>query len=115
MPTAIVIILLVVAVVVVGLGVYLLFPLRYPLPTESDYSHKSTPWWHLYYGKKYMRSIKRAEKHSGLEQHFRQMSFDFGGPELDGSREVVVKAVGDLMARRDMLGDASQHLWDEIG
>ena len=100
---------------VVGLGLFLVIPLRHPLPTESDYSHKSVPWWHLYYGKKYLRSIKGAERGSGLEQHFRNQSFEFGGEPLQGSRKIVIKAGGDLMARRDMLGEASRHLWDEIG
>jgi len=115
MSTTVAVLLLLPAAVVVGLGVFLLLPLRHPLPTESDYSHRSTPWWHLYYGKKYLRSIKRAAKRSGLEEHFRSQSFDFDGPALAEPRRIVIKAVGDLMARRDMQGDASRHLWDEIG
>ena len=97
------------------LAVWLLWPLRYPLPTESDYSHHKTPWWHLYYCNKYLRSIKRAKRGSGLEEKFRNMTFRFADAPLTDAQEIVVKAAGDLMCRKDLVGDGGRHLWDEVG
>jgi len=94
---------------------FLLWPLKHPLPTESDYSHHSTPWWHLYYSKKYFRSIRGAEKNSGLEEYFAGMTFEFERSDLRDVREISVRATGDLMARRDLVGDGGRRLWDDVG
>jgi poly-gamma-glutamate synthesis protein (capsule biosynthesis protein) len=99
------------------LAVYLAIPFRRPFPTESDYSHRRTPWWQIYYVHRYVRPVKGAEKGSGLEDYFRSMRFDFERPALSDSREITVKASGDLMGRRDLpVGpDAGSRLWHEMG
>ena len=105
----------IVGLALAALAVYAVWPLRHPLLTESDYSHRSTPWWHLYYGKKWLRSIRRAERGSGLEEKFAAMDFAFSREPLRDSRRVVVKATGDLMVREDLVGDGGRMLWDEAG
>ena len=69
-------------------------PLRRPLPTESDYTHHTSPWWELYYCSKYIKTIKNAERGSGLEDYFRniQVQTDLD-PLMEGSTVVTIKAV----------------------
>ncbi len=95
---------------------YMFYPLRRPLPTESDYSHHTPVFWQLYYSSKYGCGIKRAEKGSGLEAYFRdiQAPQDSSIP-LRQSRTITIKAAGDLMFRRDLASPSSPHLWDEVG
>ncbi len=104
-----------VGLVLAGVAVFLVWPLRHPLPTESDYTHRTVPWWYLYYGKKWLRSIPGAERGSGLEERFASMDFAFERDPLAESRRVVIKACGDLMVRQDLVGEGSRLLWDEVG
>jgi poly-gamma-glutamate synthesis protein (capsule biosynthesis protein) len=104
------------AAAVAGLCAYLLLPLRFPLPTESDYTHRSNPWWQLYYAHKYLRPIRRAARGSGLEEHFREQNFDFSGREpLSERNTVTISATGDLMARSDLDEAGSRELWSDVG
>jgi poly-gamma-glutamate synthesis protein (capsule biosynthesis protein) len=98
-----------------ALAVYLCIPIEHPLRTESDYSHHTPVLWHLYYAHKYLRPMRHAEKNSGLEDYFQTLSFDFGEADGEASRRISIRAVGDLMARRDIVGPGGAHLWDEIG
>lgn len=107
--------LLVIGGFVLTVVVYFLIPLRRPWPTEADYSHHTTPWWQLYYLHKYLWPRTKPENGAGLDEYFRTRSFDFDATTRDGARELTIGAVGDLMARRDLLGDGGVHLWDEIG
>lgn len=97
--------------------IYIYNPPRLPLPTESDYSHHRSPWWELYYASKYLfTTIKKAERGSGLETYFRNIRAPADvKPHLKQSRDIIIKAVGDLMCRRDLVKPASRHLWDEVG
>ncbi len=98
-----------------GLVTWLLWPLRRPLPTESDFSHHKSPWWQLYYGNKYLGSIKGAEKGAGLEEKFSGMTFEFDRSPLADSEMITVKATGDLMVRQDLVGERADQLWSDIG
>lgn len=109
------IVLLALSSILLGVVVYFLIPFRRPWPTEADYSHHSTPRWQLYYLHKYLWPRTKPERGSGLEEYFRTRSFDFGGTPGDDSRELTIGAVGDLMARRDLLEGGGAHLWDDIG
>ncbi|GEM_PF-1648350 len=102
-------------IVVAGLLIWLAWPLRYPLATESDYTHRRSPWWQIYYGHKYLRPVRRAEKGSGLEEHFADQDFTFLLKPLSGSRKIRIVATGDLMFRRDLLGAGGAKLWDDVG
>ena len=97
--------------------IYVYNPHRRPLPTESDYSHHNSPWWELYYTSKYLFiTIKKAEKGSGLESYFRDIQAPVElRPQLKQKKVITIKAVGDLMCRRDLVNPASRHLWDEVG
>ena len=103
------------ATVLVGLAAWLLWPLRRPMPTESDYSHHNTPWWQLYYANKYLGSIKGGERGAGLEEKFSGMTFEFDRSPLTDSETITVKATGDLMVRQDLVGEKAERLWDDIG
>ncbi len=105
----------VVILVVLGLVVYFAIPFRRPYPSESDYSHHRSPWWQLNYSHKYLHPRLRAEKGSGLEEHFRRQSLVFDDEPLRGSRTFDLTAVGDLMCRPDLLGPGGEHLYDEVG
>ena len=95
---------------------YLYNPQRRPLHTESDYTHHKSPWWELYYISKYLCSIKKAERGSGLETYFRNIQVPADvKPRLKQSKVITIKTVGDLMCRKDLLEPASRHLWDEVG
>lgn len=95
---------------------YILNPDRKPLPTESDYSHRKSPWWELYYSSRYIRTIKRAERSSDLETYFKNTeSPRHTSLSLSQRKQIIIKAVGDLMARPDLVHPASTHLWDNVG
>ncbi len=100
---------------ILALVAYLSTPIRYPLRTESDYSHRIPVLWHLYYAHKYLWPMRRAEKGSGLEEYFGNLSFDFGERDVEKARGISIRAVGDLMTRRDIVGSGGEQLWDEIG
>ncbi len=103
-------------IVFTGIVVYIYNLLRRPLPTESDYSHHKSPWWELYYVSKYLCTIKKAQRGSGLEEYFRNIQIQADAyPPIEQSTIVTIKAVGDLMCRRDLVPPASRHLWDEVG
>jgi poly-gamma-glutamate synthesis protein (capsule biosynthesis protein) len=95
--------------------VYLALPLPFPLHTESDYSHHSTPWWEIYYGHKYLRPIRRPALGSGLKEQFDSANFDFDSRPLAEVRRVSLSATGDLMFRRDLAGPGGARLWDDVG
>jgi hypothetical protein len=99
----------------VGVVIFLAWPRRYPLRTESDFSHHVTPWWQIYYSSKYIKSIKGAEKGSGLEEEFAKMDFQFDSSPLTESQEIVVTATGDLMCRRDLDESGTDLLWKDVG
>ena len=102
--------------VFVCIVVYIYNPLRRPLPTESDYSHHKSPWWELYYCSKYLKTIKKAERGSGLESNFKNSKLPNNTqPSLSQCEVITIKTVGDLMYRRDLVPPASRHLWDEVG
>ncbi len=108
------ILIYILAAAVLILVLYLLNPKRRPLPTESDYSHHTSPWWELYYASKYLRTIKVAEKGSNLEVHFRNTHLP-ASQELGSPKEITIHAVGDLMTRRDLNTATCTHLWDAVG
>lgn len=99
-----------------GIVVYLIWPQPYPSKTESDYSYHHTPWWQIYYSHKYLRPKQRAEKNSGLEAYFRELNFHFPKPaKSDAVDRLTIGAVGDLMCRKDMLGEGHRYLWNDVG
>jgi poly-gamma-glutamate synthesis protein (capsule biosynthesis protein) len=106
---------IIILAIILILVIYLIIPFKYPWPTESDYSHRLTPYWHLNYSHKYLRARKRAAKNSGLEQYFQDMRFELNKFKLDNPREITIKAVGDIMYRRDFLGSGGENLWDDTG
>lgn len=93
---------------------YAFYPWKRPLPTESDYSHKRSPWWQLYYSSKYVNSIKKAEKNSRLESYFQNIQSPHYDSTLSQSTHISLKFVGDLMMRKDLVTPSSRHLWDHI-
>lgn len=96
--------------------IFLLIPFKYPKHTESDYGSGTFPFWELYYGHKYVRAtIKKAEKGSGLEDYFYNMTFDFDKTKLKDTKTITIKTIGDLMCRSDAVGDGGKYLWDDIG
>ena len=100
----------------VGIIVYLIWPQPYPSKTESDYTYHHSPWWQIYYSHKYLRPKRRAEKSSGLEAYFKGLDFRFSQPDdADDSERLIIGAVGDLMCRKDMLGEGHKYLWNDVG
>jgi Bacterial capsule synthesis protein PGA_cap len=90
------------------------WPSRRSLATESDWAHRKSPWWQIYYGSKYLNPIRKAERYSDLEEYFlRDMSLP--KERLGDKRIVTLTAVGDLMSREDLTSESCKHLWDEIG
>lgn len=94
---------------------YLAIPFRRPFATESDYSHHRSPWWEINYGHKYLWPRTLAERGSGLEAYFASRRFEPAAAELADAREISLRAVGDLMVRPELLGEAGAGLWDEVG
>ena len=106
----------IIAFILMCIVAYIYNPLRRPLPTESDYSHHKSPWWEIYYSSKYIKTIKKAERGSGLEEYFRNIQVRTDTcAAVEDSIVVTIKAVGDLMCRRDLVPPASRRLWDEVG
>ena len=105
----------IVLALVTTLAAFLVWPIRRPLATESDYTHRSWPWWYFYYVHKYLRPVQDAQRGSGLESYFRKLDFDFPEPDLFDARRFRLAAVGDLMPRRDLVGAGGLHLYDRIG
>jgi len=94
---------------------FLLCPLPYPLPTESDYAHASFPSWHIYYFHKYFHPITRAARGSGLEQHFQNLPALPESSELKDTRKISITAMGDLWSQDDVTDEQSKFLWGEVG
>lgn len=86
-----------------------------PLPTESDLSHASIPWMHLYYASKYFTPVKKAPRRSGMEKHFRDNSAPADRTPLKGVKKVKLNAVGDIMIRTEISRGDHSVLWEEIG
>ena len=96
-------------------ALFLLCPLPYPLPTESDYAHATFPSWHLYYFHKYLHPITRAARGSGLEEHFQNLPALPESSQLKDVRRISITAVGDLWSQKDLTDDQSKSLWEEVG
>lgn len=101
---------------------FFLFPLKYPLPSECDYTFRKTPWWHLYYIHRYLFAIKNASKGSGIKEHLLSINFDYSnGPEKKQLKEhdpreiITISSVGDMMTRPDLTIDSPPTLWQYIG
>jgi hypothetical protein len=94
---------------------FLLCPLPYPLPTESDYAHASFPSWHLYYFHKYMHPITRAARGSGLEERFQDLPALPESSHLKDATKISITAVGDLWSQNDLTDDQGKSLWEEVG
>jgi poly-gamma-glutamate synthesis protein (capsule biosynthesis protein) len=105
----------VVGAVVLALIVCLAVPFRYPRRTESDYGNSRFPWFQLYYSNKWLRPMRRAARGSGLERYFAEQDFTFDGDRRPDRPTISIAAVGDLMFRRDLVGDGGARLWDEVG
>jgi hypothetical protein len=106
---------IVLGALILAVGVYLALPLPFPSVTESDYSHHRTPWWQLYYSHKYLRPKRRAARGSGLEGYFDGLDFHFEPPPLRDAGTISIGATGDLMCRKDLAGQGSRYLFDDIG
>ncbi|MBD3316433.1 MAG: hypothetical protein GF344_11655 [Chitinivibrionales bacterium] len=91
------------------------FPARRPLPTESDYAHRIPGYWEWYYSTKYLNPIRRAAAGTDLEAHFRENRMPGAEEDLREVRTFTLRAVGDLMTRRDLMPPLSGGLWDEVG
>ena len=112
----IIILLIFVALLIILFLAYSLYPYRYPFLTESDWTTHRSPWWQLYYSSKWLSPVKRAARGSGLETVFgRDMGLDTQRGPLLNQTNVVIKAAGDLMCRKDMTGGRASELWDHIG
>ncbi|MDO5576864.1 MAG: CapA family protein [Fibrobacter sp.] len=94
---------------------YVYSPFKRPFLTESDWETKKTPWWQLYYSSRFLCPVKRPARKSGLEKLFLSDMSPRESVPLNDEKTVVVKAVGDLMSRRDLLGDGGKTLWDYAG
>ncbi|MBD3421152.1 MAG: hypothetical protein GF398_13635 [Chitinivibrionales bacterium] len=90
-------------------------PRQYPLKTESDLSHSIPGIFHVYYASKFLHPVKHAAKNSGIEEMFRDMDVRFDCSPLTDKETITIKAIGDLMIRKDLVGEGSKHLWDEVG
>ncbi|HON10136.1 MAG TPA: CapA family protein [Chitinispirillaceae bacterium] len=107
-------ILIIVALVLPLLYVY--SPCKRPFLTESTVSLRKTLFFRLYYASKYLSPVKKPFRGTELEQIFtRDMSPDPGRTALRNFQPVVIKAVGDLMCRKDLTGEGGKGLWDQIG
>jgi hypothetical protein len=102
-------------VVLFAIGLYLILPIPYLFPTESDYTYHRAPWWQLYYCHKYLHPRQRAAKGSGLEAYFRELDFHFDEPNLEERRRFTIAAVGDIMCRKELVGSRGASLFDDIG
>jgi poly-gamma-glutamate synthesis protein (capsule biosynthesis protein) len=96
-------------------ALFLLCPLPYPLPTESDYAHASFPSWHIYYFHKYLHPITRAARGSGLEEYFQNLPALPESSQLTDVRKISITAMGDLWSQNDVTEEQSKFLWDEVG
>jgi poly-gamma-glutamate synthesis protein (capsule biosynthesis protein) len=88
---------------------------RHPMPTESDWTNPSFPWWSTYYTKKWFRPIVRTRRGSPLASYFACRSFEFDEPDLFDPKPIRLKAVGDVMACRHMIGPGGADLYSDIG
>jgi poly-gamma-glutamate capsule biosynthesis protein CapA/YwtB (metallophosphatase superfamily) len=102
--------------VLLFLSIFYLIPIKYPKPTESDYTYARFPFWYLYYTHKYIAApIKRAARGSNLEHYFQNLPTLPSSDNLKNKETFTITSVGDLMYRRDMIGFPGEKLWEEIG
>ncbi|NLG19468.1 MAG: CapA family protein [Fibrobacter sp.] len=110
------IVLSLILILFVLLLLYVYSPFKRPFLTESDWTYHKAPWWQLYYSSKYLSPVKKPFRGSGLEEAFsKDMSPDQGGAVMLNPQPVVIKAVGDLMCRKDLAGEGGKELWSHIG
>lgn len=103
-------------IVFILLVAYVYNPNKRPFLTESDWTTHKSPWWQLYYSSKYLCPVRKPARGSELEKLFvSDMGPDSNSQELNNEKEVIIKAVGDLMCRRDLVGKGGETLWDQIG
>jgi poly-gamma-glutamate synthesis protein (capsule biosynthesis protein) len=108
--------LIIVVVFISLLLLYVYSPLKRPFLTESDWTTHKFPLWQLYYSSRYFCPVRRPARNSGFEELFAaDMGPDPDREALQGADTIMVKAVGDLMCRRDMVGVGGAGLYDEVG
>ncbi|MGM0444508.1 MAG: CapA family protein [Fibrobacterota bacterium] len=95
-------------------AVYVFSGMRRPWPTESDLSHRLFFYFKFYYSTKYLSPVRFAERNSGLEKYFSAMQKPHYTEDLQNVQTLQIKAVGDLMVRRDLAAPASPHLWTDV-
>lgn len=100
---------------VVGTGLTPLYlrAARRPRPTESDYSHRQTPFWQLNYVDKYLWPRLAAESGTGLEEYFLSRDLNFPAVGEETSR-ISLRAVGDLMCRPELVDGSRGALWERV-
>ncbi len=90
-------------------------PKKRPFLTESDWTTHRSPWWQLYYSSKYLQPVKSPANDTIAELFNRSMAADPQRETLKESRTVTLKTVGDLMCRRDLIGQGGHDLWKHVG
>ncbi|MDG5816041.1 CapA family protein [Chitinispirillales bacterium ANBcel5] len=94
---------------------YTYYPFKKPWLTESDYSRRNSPWWELYYASKYLNPVRRAANTYVRDIFSKTVATDNKNERLTESRKIVLKTVGDLMCRRDLIGKGGEGLWAHTG
>lgn len=113
------IVLWIISAILLVVLLYFLFmsnPLKRPFLTESDWAHHLAPFWQIYYSSKYFFPVKRDRRGEGVVSLFQKnMAQDPSSSALLDHQTFTLHAAGDLMCRRDLVGEGGARLWDYVG
>ncbi|MCP4755403.1 MAG: hypothetical protein GY866_31450, partial [Proteobacteria bacterium] len=110
------IVLSIVAVYIVLVLCFFLYPVKYPLQNiENDYAYAKFPLWHMYFLHKYVSPVPNPAKGSGLNEYFQNLPALPEAGQLTEARKISISAVGDIWSRDDLTGEGGKHLWEEVG
>ncbi len=92
-----------------------IIPYRRPLHTESDLKTATPVLFHLYYSSKYLNLIRLPRKDSVFKDLFKTTRKPDNNISLKNKKRVVIKAVGDLMVRKEFALEKNSKLWNDVG
>ncbi|MBN1604072.1 MAG: CapA family protein [Chitinispirillaceae bacterium] len=113
------IVLWVISAILLIILLYYLFmsnPFKRPMLTESDWTHHFSPFWQIYYASKYLYPVKRDRRGEGVQKIFQKnMAQDPSCSALMDHQTFTIHAAGDLMCRKELVGEGGTRLWDHVG